>query len=169
MKTVCDFCKTEYSLDALPVGPVKCAVCGNTWVVQRESKRNPILVFIAALCALLAAIVFAVAVLYQNQVKEIQEKPIIAEISGIDTSTDDNGIVRFVVSGRVVNRSEQIYGVPGVVIISYDANGRVIDRQRFMPSATLLEGDHDAAFKHVLAVPTDNVDKIAVELDSQEK
>ena len=167
MKTVCDFCKTEYTLDAAPTCPVKCAVCGHTWVVQRPQRRSPILVFIAALCALLAALVFAVAVLYQHQVTEIQEKPLIAEISEVTTDTDENGITRFVVTGRVVNRSEQIYGVPRLIVVSYDANGKVIECQRFMPSATLLDAGGNVKFKHTLSVPITNVEKIAVELENQ--
>ncbi len=169
MKTVCNFCKTEYSLDVVPNGPVKCAVCGNTWTVQRPQRRNPILVFIAALCALLAAIVFSVAVLYQNRVKEIRENPIVAEISEVTTDTDEVGVTRFVVSGRVVNRSEQIYGVPGLVVVSYDADGNIIARQRFMPSATLLDAGNEVKFSHKLSVPIANVEKIAVELEEQGK
>ncbi len=169
MKTICNFCKTEYALDKVPSGSVKCAVCGNTWVVQRPQRRNSILVFIAAVCALLSAFIFAIAVLYQHQIKEIQEKPIIAEIVDIKTEADENGIDRFVVSGRVLNRSEQIYGVPGLIITSYDLNGNIVARQRFMPSATLLEAGKDVAFKHALSVPITNVEKIAVELEGQEK
>lgn len=169
MKTVCDFCKTEYSLDMVPNGPVKCAVCGHTWIVQRPPRRNSILVFISALCALLAALVFAVAVLYQYKAKEIRENPIIAEISDIQIDTDENGRKNFVVSGRVVNRSEQIYGAPGVVIISYDANGNVVARQNFLPSATLLDAGSDVKFNHKLSVPTENVEKIAVEIENQRK
>lgn len=167
MKTVCEFCKTEYTLNAVPNCPVKCAVCGHTWTVQRPQKRSPILVFIAALCALLAALVFAVAVLYQHQITEIQEKPLIAEIADITTDTDENGVSRFVVSGRVVNRSEQIYGVPRLIIVSYDADGKVVERQRFMPSATLLDAGGNVNFKHTLSVPIANVEKIAVELENQ--
>lgn len=167
MKTVCDFCKTEYTLDAVPNCPVKCAVCGHTWVVQRPQKRSPILVFIAALCALLAALIFAVAVLYEHKITEIKEKPLVAEIGEITTTTDENGITRFVVSGRVLNRSEQIYGVPSLIVISYDANGKIIERQRFMPSATLLDAGSDVKFEHKLSVPIANVEKIAVELETQ--
>ena len=78
------------------------------------------------MCALLAAIVFAVAVLYQYQVKEIRDNPVVAEISAITTDTDENGVQHFLVSGRVMNRSEQIYGVPSLVIVSYDTKGNVI-------------------------------------------
>ena len=167
MKTVCDFCKTEYSLDAAPTGPVKCAVCGHTWTVPPPPRRSPILVFIAALCALLAALVFAVAVLYQHRVTEIREKPLVAELSDVTMDSDENGVMHFVISGRVVNRSDQIYGVPGLVAISYDSNGNVVARQRFMPSATLLDAGASANFRHTLSVPIDNVDKISVELETQ--
>ena len=165
MKTVCKFCKTEYSLDSVPKGPVKCAVCGNTWTVQRPPRRNAWLTFIAACCALLAAGVFAVAVIAQHRIKIIQENPLIAEVSEINTVTDDSGIVRFVVSGQVHNRSDQIYGVPWIIIVSYDDSGKVVDRQRFMPPATLLDSGSNAKFMHVLSVPTQNVKKIAVELE----
>ena len=168
MKTICDFCKTEYSLDRVPNGPVKCAVCGHTWNVSMPPRRGSVLVFIAAVCALLAAVVFAVAVLYQNRVAEIQEKPLIAELVDVTTTTDNDDVTRFVVSGRVVNRSDQIYGVPGLVVISYDASGNVIERQHFMPSATLVDAGGNVQFLHTLSVPVTNVDKIAVELETQE-
>ena len=168
MKTVCDFCKTEYTLDAVPMGPVKCAVCGHTWVVQRPPRRNSILIFIAALCALLSAVIFAMAVLYMNQVKEIREKPLVAELNDITTDVDENGVMRYVVSGRVVNRSEQIYGVPSLVVSSFDADGNVIERQRFLPTATLLEPGDDTRFMHILTVPINNVEKISVDLESHD-
>ena len=167
MKTVCDFCKTEYSLDATPTGPVKCAVCGHTWTVPRQVRRSPILVFVAALCALLAAAVFAFAVMYKHRVTEINANPLIAELNDVSIENDDSGAPHFVVNGRVVNRSAQIYGVPGLVVISYDVNGGVVARQRFMPPATLLDAGTSADFTHTLSVPVDNVDKISVELETQ--
>lgn len=168
MKTVCDFCKTEYSLDAAPTGPVKCAVCGHTWTVPRQARRSPILVFIAALCALLAAAVFAFAVMYQHRVTEIQNHPLVAQLDDISIESDEeNGTSQFVVDGRVVNRSSQIYGVPGLVVISYDAAGNIVARQRFLPPATLLDAGASANFRHTLSVPIDNVDKISVELETQ--
>ena len=165
MKTICDFCKTEYSIDAVPNMPVRCAVCGHTWVVPHPPRRSPWLVFIGALCALLAAIVFAVAVIAQNKITEIRENPLVAEIGEITTITGDDDITRFVVDGRVVNRSDQIYGVPGLIITSYGRDGILVDRQRFMPSATLLDAGAAVEFSHVLSVPIAGVDKIAVELE----
>lgn len=168
MKTVCDFCKTEYTLSNIPKVPVKCAVCGNTWVVQKPVKKNSWLTFIAAICALLAAVVFAIAVVTQHQVKTIREKPLVAEIYEINTIEDDNGVLRFLVNGAVKNRSEQIYGVPNLIIISYDESGKIVDTQKFLPPATLLDSGADAKFLHVLSVPTEKVKKIAVELEKPE-
>ena len=165
MKTVCNFCKTEYSIDNVPNMRVRCAVCGNTWVVPRPARRSPWLVFIAALCALMAAVVFAVAVIAQNQITQIRENPLIAQIDEITTVTGDDDVTRFVVNGRVINRSDQIYGVPGVKIISYGDDGAVIDAQRFMPPATLLDAGSSAEFSHILSVPMAGIEKIAVELD----
>ena len=166
MKTVCDFCKTEYALDAVPTGPVKCAVCGHTWVVPRPARSNSVLVFIASLCALLSAIVFAVVVLYKNEMHEIQNHPLVSELNDVTRVTDESGTERFQVTGRVVNRSDQIYGVPGLVVVSYDSDDNVIARQRFMPPATLLDAGDDVSFTHVLSVPIDNVDKIRVKLET---
>ena len=59
MKIKCDVCKTEYSMPDVSSGRVRCAVCGNVWHVSRKSGRNSLLVFFAALCALLAATMFA--------------------------------------------------------------------------------------------------------------
>lgn len=169
MKTTCDFCKTEYTIDGVPNAPVKCAVCGNTWVVPRAPRTRPWLVFIAALCALLAAIVFAVAVIAQNKITEIRENPLIAEIGEITTMTDENGIMRFVVNGRIVNRSDQIYGVPGLVVESYERDGNIVDRQHFMPSATLLDAGASVNFSHVLSVPVAGVETISVKLENNGK
>ena len=101
MKTVCDFCKTEYSLDAVPKMPVKCAVCGNVWTVQSPVRRNTFLTFIAALCALLAAAVFAIAVIAEHQIKQVQEKPLVAEITEINTVVDEKGEVKEETSAEV--------------------------------------------------------------------
>ena len=115
----------------------------------------------------MAALVFAIAVLYQHRVTEIREKPLVAELSDVTMDLDENGVMHFVISGRVVNRSDQIYGVPGLVAISYDSNGNVVARQRFMPSATLLDAGDNVGFMHTLSVPVSNIDRIAVELETQ--
>lgn len=110
---------------------------------------------------------FAVAVIAQHQMREIRAHPLVAEIADITTATDDDGVSHFVVSGHVQNRSDQIYGVPGLIIISYDVNNNIVDRQRFLPSATLLDAGGAVNFSHTLSVPVGTVDRIAVELENQ--
>ncbi len=165
MKTTCDFCKTEYSLDRAPTTPVRCAICGNVWRVARPNRRNTLMTFIAALCALLAALVFAGVVLTRHQIQEIQRAPLVATVTGLDTITDDAGNPRFVVSGAVHNRSDEIYGVPDLIIVSYDDDDNVIARQKFMPSATLLDPGASVEFSHTLTAPISGIKKVGAVLD----
>ena len=113
--------------------------------------------------ALIPGIVFAVAGLYKD---EIQNHPLVSELNEVTRVTDESGAEHFQITGRVVNRSDQIYGVPGLVVVSYDSDDNVIARQRFMPPATLLDAGDDVSFTHVLSVPIDNVDKIRVKLET---
>lgn len=164
MKIKCDFCKTEYNLDAAPTGPVKCAVCGHTWMVAMPARRNALLMFVASLCALLAATVFAVVVVVRHQANNIVNRPLVATIDEIKSVVDASGAAHFVVSGAVINQSDDIYGVPDLIILSHDADGKVIAQQKFMPSATLLDAGGRATFSHTLSTPTVGVKKITVEL-----
>ena len=163
MKIKCDFCKTEYSIDSAPTSPVRCAVCGHTWTVASASKRGAWMVFIAASCALLSAIVFTVAVVMRSRIDN-SAKPLVAEISEIKTITDKDGVAHFVVRGAVVNQTAQIYGVPDLIIVSRDAAGNPISRQKFMPSTPLLDAGGTVEFNHTLSSTTDGVKKITVEL-----
>lgn len=169
MKIKCDFCKTEYSVDKTPTTPVKCAVCGHVWTVTAPSRRGAWMMFIASVCALLSAAVFATAVVVQSKIKNANKQPIVAQLTEIKTVTDDNGVPRFAVRGVIVNQSTEIYGVPDLVVVSRDASGREIARQKFMPSATLVESGASVAFNHVLSTPTDGVKKITVELQMGDK
>lgn len=168
MKITCDFCKTEYSLDRAPTVPVRCAVCGRTWTVAAPARRGAWLTFFAALCALLAATLFSVVVIARHQIDNIQNRPLVATVSDIKTVVDAAGTPHFVVSGRVYNQSDDIYGVPDLIIVSRDADGRPVAQQKFMPSATLLEPGAWTEFSHTLSAPTAGVKKITVELHSQE-
>jgi len=166
MKIKCDFCKTEYSIDGIPTSPVKCAVCGHVWTVAAPSRRGAWMMFIASLCALLSAGVFATAVVVQSKIKKANQQPIVAQLTEIKTVTDDNGVPRFAIRGVIVNQSTEIYGVPDLIVVSRDDNGHEIARQKFMPSATLVESGASVSFNHVLNTPTDGVKKITVELQT---
>lgn len=164
MKIKCDFCKTEYSVDKNPTTPVKCAVCGRVWTVVAPSRRGAWMMFVVSLCALLSAIVFATAVVIQSKIKNANNQPLVAQISEIKSVTDDNGVPRFAVRGVVINQSQEIYGVPDLIVVSRDAAGHEIARQKFMPSATLIESGASVEFEHMLNTPTNDVRKITVEL-----
>ncbi len=164
MKIKCDFCKTEYGVDSIPTTPVKCAICGHAWSVATPSRKNTWLMFFASLCALLSAIIFAVAVITHHQARKSSQGPLIANVTKLETTTDDTGATHVVVNGTVTNISDAIYGVPDLIIVSTDADGRVLARQKFMPSATLLDAGASVNFSHILSSQPAGVKKISVHL-----
>lgn len=167
MKIKCDFCKTEYSLDKSLSGNVKCAICGNVWIVEKNDKRNSFLIFFAALCALLAAMVFTVVVFINYQAMKIKNNPLIATITEVATVTDEGGKQKILVSGTVKNQSKQIYGVPDLIITSYGEEDNIVARQKFLPSATLLDVGEEVKFSHVLSSNPSVVKRVSVELQVQ--
>ena len=168
MKIKCDFCKTEYSVDGVASTPVKCAICGHTWTVAATPRKNTWLMFFASLCALLSAIIFTVAVITQHQARNAKRGPLIAEIINIETTTDEAGATHVVVNGSITNVSDSIYGVPDLYIVSSDDRGRVLAKQKFMPSATLLDSGATVNFSHILAPQPAGVKKISAHLAEME-
>ncbi len=149
-------------------GRVQCAVCGHEWVISPASRRGAWLTFIAAATAALAAIVFSIAVITRHQARAAADaRPLVATITNIRSVIDASGVSHFVVSGRVTNQSAEIYGVPDLIIVSRDDTGAEITRQKFMPSATLLDSGASVDFSHTLSAPSDGVKKITVELKDQ--
>ena len=164
MKIKCDICKTEYSMPSAPSGRVRCALCGNVWSVSNASRRNGLMVFFASLCALLAATVFVVSVIITSRRDDPEKRPLVATITNVSTVTDDGGASRILVNGTVTNRSDDIYAFPDLSIILYDANGTPISRQKFMPSATLLDAGQSVGFSHTLSGDVTGVKRVTVEL-----
>ncbi len=164
MKIKCDVCKTEYSMPNAPSGRVRCAVCGNVWHISRSPRRSGLLVFFASLCALLAATVFAVAVIVSSRHDDPAKRPLVATITNVSTVKDDGATPRIVVDGTVTNRSDDIYAFPDLIIVLYDANGAPISRQKFMPSATLLDAGQSVRFSHTLSGNMVGVKRVTVEL-----
>ena len=163
MKTVCEFCKTEYTLNSAPTSPVQCIVCGHVWNVKQPRRKNSFLVFIASICALLAAIVFTFVVIAQYNSNDIKKNPLTAKISEINTITDEAGVQHFVVNGFVKNKSKDIYGVPDLIIVSHDEQGNILTQQKVMSPATLLESGNTAPFSYILSSPVTGVKKITIE------
>lgn len=166
MKTVCDFCKTEYTLDKMPNTPVKCAVCGHVWTPRIPFHQNGAMKFIAALCAFIAACIFSFVVVVNFKGDKNKNKPLVTSIdeTNIHLVMDDKGNNRIFVSGDITNTTDDIYGVPNIIIVSYDANNNVLSRQTFMPPSTLIEGKTTVTFNHMLSVDPTNVKRLSVEL-----
>lgn len=164
MKVKCDFCKTEYNLNNISGTAVKCAVCGNEWVPILPQRKNSWLMFLAALCALMSAIIFTVAVITQHQAKNANRGPLVVNVSAVETITDENGKQQIVVNGTVTNISDDVYGVPDLIIISSDDKGNILAQQKFMPSATLLDSGDSVNFKHILGKQPFGVKKISAKL-----
>lgn len=166
MKIVCDFCKTEYTLDKAPTGPVKCAVCGHTWLPRRRFQHKTTMKFIAALCAFVAACIFSFAVIVSFHNNNHKQKSLVANIDqkNVHIIVDDNGNNRIFVSGDITNNTDDIYGLPNIIIVSYDADNNVLSRQTFMPPATLIESKTTVTFNHILSVDPTNVKRVAIEL-----
>lgn len=163
MKTTCDFCKTEYSVDRQTRGTVRCALCGHTWTVAAPSRANAWLVVISAVCALLAAGIFALAVITRSRIDAANAVALYPAVTDIRTVTGDDGAARFVVSGTITNNTDEIYGVPDLMVIFRDGDNREIARQKFMPTATLIDARGVVNFSHELN-PVPGVRRIAVEL-----
>lgn len=163
MKIKCDVCKTEYTLTDLPSGQVRCAVCGNTWTPPRANRRSGLMVFVASLCALLSATVFAVAVIVTSRRDDPNKRPLVATITDVVTITDTE-TPQIRVKGTVTNRSDDIYGLPDLVIVLYDASGTPVARQKFMPSATLLDAGQSVEFAHTITNAAPGVKRVSVEL-----
>ena len=166
MKIVCDFCKTEYVLDHAPNTPVKCAVCGHVWTPHVPFRQKTFMKFIAALCAFVAACIFSFVVVVGFSGSS-KKQPLVTKIDekNIHTVLDENGNNRIFVSGDITNTTDEIYGLPNIIIVSYGADGNVLSRQTFIPPATLLEGHTTVTFNHVLTnVDPVKVKKLSVEL-----
>lgn len=167
MKIVCDFCKAEYTLSKMPVGRVKCAVCGHVWNPHRPVHQNSFVKFLSALCALLAVCVFSVIIMFFPTNREDKNKPLLAKINSEDIRIvkDEGGNNRLLISGNITNTTDDVYGLPNIIIISYDSNGEMLSRQTFLPPVTLLESKTTVTFNYVLSkvVPTE-VKRLNIEL-----
>ena len=166
MKIVCDFCKTEYNLDKFPNAAVKCAVCGHVWSPRRPFRQNNVIKLIAAICALVAACIFSFAVIISFKKDTTKIKPLVASINQKDVQivVDEHGKDRIFVSGNITNNTDDIYGLPNIIILSYDAADNVLSRQAFVPPVTLIEPKTTVTFNHMLSVDPTNVQRVSIEL-----
>lgn len=165
MKITCDFCKTEYNVTSHSGADVRCAICGNTWTVPAPARRNAFLMFFASLCALLSVIIFVIAVVVTHKPDPDRDAPLIARVTGHEIITNDDGTRHLAVSGMVINQTDDIYGMPYVVIVLRDADGRTISQQKFMPTSTLIDAGATSKFIYTLSAPvTNNIKSIDARL-----
>ena len=167
MKINCDFCKTEYTLNKIPNTPVKCAICGHVWVPYKKFVGNSVwLKFVVILCALIAAGIFSFVAIVKFQNSSVKNRPLVASIDqqNVHLIKDDKGNDRIFVSGNITNNTEDIYGLPNIIIVSYDVANNVLSRQSFTPPATLLEPKTTVTFNQILSVDPTKVKRVSVEL-----
>ena len=165
MKITCDFCKTEYTLTKKPNTAVRCAVCGHVWTPRIPFRQNATIKLIAAICAFIAACIFSFVVML-NFSDNKNHSPLITKLDekNIHIITDENGTRRIFVSGDITNTTDEIYGLPNLVIVSYDVHDNILSRQSFVPPVTLLEPKVTVTFNHVLSVDPTHVKRLSVEL-----
>ena len=77
---------------------------------------------------------------------------------------DKDGNKQIFVSGDITNTTDDIYGLPNIVIISYDQDDNVVSREAFIPPVTLLEAKTTVTFNHILSVNPARVKRLSVEL-----
>ena len=164
MKIVCDFCKTEYTVAHDTRGPVRCAVCGHTWNVC-VSRANAWILVLSAVCALLATLVFVAAVITRTRMDAMRNQALVPTVTQIVPITGDDGTSQLQVSGTITNNTDDIYGMPDLVITSRDENNHVVGQQKFMPTSTLIDAHGVVSFTYTLSVPSNTVRRINVELN----
>lgn len=167
MKLVCDFCKTEYTLTKLPATSVRCAICGHVWSPHSSFSLNRVwLKFLVVICALIAACIFSFVAIVKFHNSSEKNKPLVARIDeqNIRIVTDKDGKKNIFISGDITNNTDEIYGLPNILIMSYDADNNLLSRQKFMPPATFLEPKSTVTFNHLLSVDPTNVKRVSVEL-----
>jgi len=167
MKTVCDFCKTEYTLAKAPNTPVRCAVCGHVWSPRKSFVETGAWIkFFVVICALIAACIFAFVVLVKYKNNPTKKQPLFARIDekNIHLIKDNNGNNRIFVSGDITNNTMEIYGLPRIVLVSYDIDNNVLSRQTFIPPATFIDPKTTLTFNYTLLVDPANVKRVSVEL-----
>ena len=132
-------------------------------MVYGGRRANAWLVVISAICALMAAGIFALAVITRVRVDAARAAALVPAVTQIKTVTGDDGAAHLVVSGTITNTTDDIYGVPDLMITVRNADDRVISRQKFMPSATLVDAGGIVHFSHTLT-PVDGARRVSVEL-----
>ena len=124
----------------------------------------------AALCALLAAIVFSIVAIGRYNSKKEQNMPLVANIVETNIISDDVGANHFVITGKLQNLTTEIYGAPDVLVYAYDANNNVVGMpESFSAPVTLLDAGVIVGFTYKMRGQTDGIKKLSVKLSGFEQ
>jgi len=144
MRTICPFCKTEYSVSLDKDTTVKCVCCGKVWNVHIVKNFGKLLIkFLMALCALLSAVIFSVAVLTKHKEPEL----LTIKLLNSTVSTD-----KIVISGIIKNESEKLMAIPDLIAIVKDNNGNILREVKIIPPVPVLDIDGTAVFTNTIVV-----------------
>jgi hypothetical protein len=158
MKTVCPFCKVEYSVANSGARIFQCAVCGCVWRASAANGKNSKLwIFILSSFVLFLAIFSAIALV---RWASRPPGPLVAVMQSVSQS---DGV--FIVSGIVENKSEKLYGVPNLIVIMKDNRGMELASRNFAPPAPLLDAGESVRFSVSVQNPPAGIKKIAIELE----
>lgn len=164
MKIKCDFCKTEYTLNRMTNKYVKCAICGHVWAPQTNTYKSVWVKFCLSVCALLAVVCFCFVALTVYKTQSMKRKPIVAMITENKVKTDEDGKLYILVSGMLKNQTNEIYGVPKIVLNSFDKNKEQISSQVIEPPATFIDPKTSITFSQKLFVNPESVKKLTIEI-----
>jgi len=174
MKLTCPFCQTEYSADMTPGQRAICVCCGHILVAPRKTKTG-FLLWLAAICLVLSATIFITVAAMQhwprlNQITErwlsSSRRPVAAltvEVAPVQIIVGDTGNAYWVVSGRIVNNSENLQGIPDLIVSKRNDAGDTISTQRVSPPIPVLAVGESTQFRYTLATPGPDAKQIAVE------
>ncbi len=166
MKTICVFCRTDFSSYQIPSGRARCPACGKDF--NNNSKKKAALMIFASLCALLSVAVFSFFIISRHKIENIKNNPLHAEIVKTNIVNDDLGNKQIQVLGRIKNQSNYVYGVPNLFLISKDKNDDILDIETVMAPATLLGAGEYVDFEYTLSGTIYGISTITVQLKDME-
>lgn len=111
----------------------------------------------------MAAAVFAAAVITQSRIDAARAAALVPTVTQIQSGTDDTGADVITVTGNITNNTDDIYGMPDVVITARDDTDNVIVRHKVMPSATLIDAHGVVPFTYTIPAGAE-IKKISVDL-----
>lgn len=155
MKIKCNYCGTEYNLKNRPRLPVKCVVCGYEWVVQY---KNNFLIFAVMLCALLSVIVLGFVIFAKYGISN--KSRLLYKITSVNI-IDTNSMI---IEGYILNNSKYILGNPNVIISLFNKDKKLIKKQTFIPSSTLIDANIKQEFSYKIDNLDNNVKSFSLEL-----